>query len=103
MFDRLRRFYGRVLDLTLSARPAVYTIWIALGLLTIPMFLMAPRELAPPEDQSIVFGIVEAPADATMDQIGFYAHALNDELMKVPEQAQTFQLIVQDRAFAGLV
>src|SRR2546425_6440657 len=42
-FDRLRRFYGRVLDVTLSARPAVYTIWIALGLLTIPMFLMAPR------------------------------------------------------------
>jgi multidrug efflux pump len=103
MFDRLRRSYGRVLDITLSARAAVYTIWIALSLLTIPMFLMAPRELAPPEDQNIVFGIVEAPADATMDQISFYTHALNDELMKVPEEAQTFQLIIQERSFAGLV
>ena len=27
-FDRLRRAYGRVLDATLSARPAVYIVWI---------------------------------------------------------------------------
>src|SRR6266481_5452481 len=102
-FDRLRRFYGRVLDMTLSARPAVYTVWIALGLLTIPMFIMAPGELAPPEDQSVVFGIVESSADATIDQVTFYAHALNDKLMQLPEQAQTFQLTFQDRAFSGVV
>jgi multidrug efflux pump len=102
-FDGLRRFYSRVLDMTLSARPAVYTIWIALSLLTIPMFMMAPGELAPPEDQSVIFGIVESAADATIDQTTFYAHALNDVLMKVPEQAQTFQLTFQDRAFSGVV
>jgi multidrug efflux pump len=102
-FDRLRRFYGRVLDITLSARPAVYTVWVVLGLLTIPMYLMAPGELAPPEDQSVVFGIVESSADATIDQVTFYAHALNDKLMQLPEQAQTFQLTFQDRAFSGVV
>ena len=103
MFDRLRRAYGRVLDVTLSARPAVYSVWVVLSLLTVPMYIMAPRELAPPEDQSVVFGIVESSADATIDQTAFYAHALNDELMKVPEKAQTFQLTFQDRAFSGLV
>src|SRR6266436_2103529 len=72
-FDRLRRGYSRILDLTLASRPAVYTVWIVLSLLTIPMFIMAPKELAPAEDQSIVFGIVEAPADATIDQTAFYA------------------------------
>src|SRR6185436_9508136 len=77
MFDRLRHGYGRVLDVTLSARPAVYTVWVVLSLLTVPMYIMAPRELAPPEDQSVVFGIVEASADATIDQTAFYAHALN--------------------------
>src|SRR5215471_5072168 len=59
-FDRLRRAYGRVLDATLSARPAVYTVWVALSLATIPMFMFTPKELAPPEDQSVVFGIVES-------------------------------------------
>ena len=102
-FDRLRRAYARVLDTTLSARPAVYTIWLGLSVSAFYMYFKAPGELAPPEDQSIVFGIVEASADASLDQIAFYAHALNDELMKVPEQAQTFQLTFQDRAFSGLV
>jgi multidrug efflux pump len=61
-FDRLRRGYGRVLDATLSARPAVYIVWLVLSALAVPMYLQAPSELAPPEDQSIVFGIVEAAA-----------------------------------------
>jgi multidrug efflux pump len=102
-FDRLRRFYGRILDATLSARPGVYIIWIGLSLLSIPMFMMAPKELAPAEDQSIVFGIVEAAADATIDQTTFYTEAANRELLSVPEAAQTFQITFPDSGFAGLV
>ena len=48
-FDRLRRGYGRVLDATLSARPAVYIVWLVLSALAVPMYLQAPSELAPPE------------------------------------------------------
>ncbi|HUC83705.1 MAG TPA: efflux RND transporter permease subunit, partial [Candidatus Acidoferrales bacterium] len=40
-FDRLKAFYGRVLNWTLIQRPMVYAIWIGLTLLSIPMFLMA--------------------------------------------------------------
>jgi multidrug efflux pump len=88
VFDRLRRGYARVLDTTLSARPAVYGIWIVLSLLAIPMAVSAWRakELAPPEDQSIVFGIVESAADATIDQMTFYSDAANREFMKIPEE-----------------
>ena len=55
-FDRLRKLYARVLDSTLNARPAVYVIWIGLSLLTVPMLMMAPKELAPTEDQGIIAG-----------------------------------------------
>jgi multidrug efflux pump len=102
-FDRLRRAYGRVLDGTLAARPAVYIVWVALSLLAIPFFIMSPKELAPMEDQSIVFGIVEAPADATIDQTTFYTEAVNRELMSVPEAEQTFQVTFANNGFAGLV
>jgi multidrug efflux pump len=102
-FDWLRRVYGRVLDATLSARPAVYIVWIVLSLLSIPMFLMAPRELAPPEDQNIVFGIVEAAADATIDQTSFYSEAANREFMTIPDQQQTFQITFPDNGFSGVV
>jgi multidrug efflux pump len=102
-FDRLRRAYGRVLDATLAARPAVYVVWIVLSLLAIPMFILAPKELAPTEDQSIVFGIVEAAADATIDQTTFYTEAVNRDLMSVPEANQTFQITFPDNGFGGLV
>ncbi len=102
-FDRLRRTYGRILDVTLSARPAVYLVWIALSLLVVPLFLMAPKELAPAEDQNIVFCIVEAPADASIDQTVFYTDALNRTLLSLPEAAQTFQITFPNNGFAGLV
>ena len=102
-FDRLRRFYGRVLDGTLSARPAVYIVWIVLSLLAFPLFMMAPKELAPMEDQGIILGIVEAPADATIDQTTFYTEALNREWMTLPEFAQSFQITFPDNGFGGLV
>ena len=104
-FDRLRRGYARVLDATLNARPAVYGIWLGLVCLTVPMFMMAwkYKELAPPEDQSIIFGIVEAPADATIDQTTFYTEAVNNELMNVPDRDRTFQMTFPDNGMGGLV
>jgi multidrug efflux pump len=102
-FDRLRRLYGRVLDLTLGARPAVYTVWICLSLLAIPLFMMASKELAPAEDQGIIMGIVEAPADATIDQTAFYTAAVAREWKNVPEYDRAFQLTMPDSGFGGLV
>src|SRR6266446_6593326 len=102
-FDRLRQAYARVLDATLSARPAVYTIWIGLSLLAIPLFVMSPKELAPPEDQGFIMGIIEAPADATIDQTTFYTDEVNRQLSKTPDAAQTFQFTFPDNGFAGVI
>ncbi|MEJ0090433.1 MAG: efflux RND transporter permease subunit [Limisphaerales bacterium] len=104
-FDRIRNFYSRILNTTLSARPAVYVLWIALSLLAIPMFNMAwsSKELAPPEDQGVIFGIVEGSADATIDSAAFYADAVNTNFMAVPEMEQTFQLTFPNSGFSGMV
>ncbi len=102
-FDAIRRGYSRVLDSTLSGRPAVYIVWITLSLLTIPMFMFAPKELAPVEDQSFFFGVVTAAADATIDQTSFYADEIGREWLKVPEADRTFQITQPDSGFGGLV
>jgi multidrug efflux pump len=104
-FDRLRRLYGRVLDATLSARPAVYIIWVGLFLTTIPMFLFAwqSKELAPTEDQGFALGIITAPADATIDQTTFYTDEVNRRLLAVPETDRTFQLTFPDNGISGMV
>ena len=104
-FDRLRKFYARILDATLRARPAVYVIWIGLTILAVLMFNMAwqSKELAPAEDQGFTLGLVEAAADATIDQTTFYTDALNKKLMSVPETDRTFQLTFPDGGISGMV
>jgi multidrug efflux pump len=102
-FNRLRDAYGRLLDATLRARPAVYTVWITVSLLTVPMFVMSAKELAPLEDQGVVFGILEASANSTLDQTSRYAAAANDALMSVPEAKFTFQITFPNFGFGGMV
>jgi len=102
-FDRLRKFYGRVLDATLANRPAVYVIWIGLSLLTIPMFMFAAGELAPAEDQGVLFGIVEADANATIDQLTFYTEAEYRIFTNLPETDKTFQITSPETTMGGVV
>jgi multidrug efflux pump len=104
-FDRLKTFYGRVLDWTIARRPMVYTIWIGLSLLLLPMFQMSwqAKEAAPSEDQGVIFGIVETPPDATIEQSSFYADVAGRSFAKVPEREQVFQITQPDGGFGGLV
>ncbi|MGE0084412.1 MAG: efflux RND transporter permease subunit [Desulfococcaceae bacterium] len=102
-FKRLKVVYGRWLDATLAARPAVYTVWIVLSLLSIPMFLMSPRELAPSEDEGVIFGILDASANSTLDQTSLYAAAANKSLLEIAEADFTFQVTFPTSGFLGLV
>jgi len=101
-FARLRRGYARGLDVTLSSRPAVYLVWIVLTAATIPMYLMSPKELAPTEDQGVIFGILEASANATLEQTGRYAEEVNRIFLAVPETRYTFQLTEPTIGFNGM-
>ena len=104
-FDRLKRFYGRTLDWTLARRPMVYAVWIGLTLLMIPMFKLAwaAKEPAPTEDQGVIFGALETPPDATIEQTSFYADVVGRAFAKFPEGEQSFQLTFPDSGFGGMV
>jgi multidrug efflux pump len=104
-FDRLKNFYGRVLDWTLAWRALIYTIWIGLILLTIPMFYMAwqAKEPAPNEDQGVIFGALDTPPDSTIEQTSFYADEVGRIFMSVPEHEQVFQITFPDSGFGGMV
>jgi multidrug efflux pump len=103
VFQRLRALYGCMLDVTLNSRPAVYLVWVAMALATIPMFRMSSVELAPTEDQGVIFGIVQSSANSTLDQNSHFAAAANRAFMSVPETDFTFQVTFPDGGFAGMV
>jgi len=112
-FDALRRAYGRALSRTLATRPSgrgrlrrrwsVYAVWVVLSLLTVPMYLFSPKELAPNEDQGVVFTSLEVPPNATIEQLSPYAAQIDGIFRSVPEQDHTFQLTLPTSGFGGVL
>jgi multidrug efflux pump len=93
-FDRLRIGYGKLIGNTLKARPFVYAIWLVVSLSAIPLYNMSPKELAPGEDQSVIFGIINAPANATANQKAFFGKAVEDVFLSTEEVDLTFQILL---------
>jgi multidrug efflux pump len=102
-FDRLRLRYGRLVDRTLGVRPAVYVVWVVLTLFAGLMFKFSPAELAPNEDQGVVFGAISGQANSTLDQMSYYADEAGKIFATVPEKAQTFQITNAGGGFGGLL
>lgn len=102
-FEKIKTVYSRWLDAVLRVRPAVYMVWIVISLLTIPMFMLSARELAPAEDQGVLFSIVDTSANSTLDQTLISTEELNNAYMSTPEAQFTFQVTQPTGGFAGLV
>ncbi len=102
-FDRVRRDYQRRLAGSLENRPAVYMVWLFAVLLIVPFYMFSQRELAPAEDQSVVFGIIQASPNSTLDQTRLYAAAVQDVYRSLPEYEHSFQLTGPTGGFGGIV
>src|SRR4051812_17403779 len=106
-FDRLRDWYGGKLDATLRARPAVYAAWIGVTLIAIIMALALPmfaaKELAPTEDQGVIFGFMTASANSTIEQTAGFADAAGKAFLEFPQTEFTFQLTFPNSGFGGMV
>lgn len=102
-FNRVRDSYSHILSSTLNARPAMIAIWLVISLLTIPMFKFSAVELAPTEDQGVIFGIVNAPANATLESTTHFTSAANKIFLNLPEADFTFQITNPSGGFSGVV
>ena len=102
-FDALRRLYGRMLDATLARRPLVYGVWLTLSALVVPLYMFSPGELAPNEDQGIVFGAIDVPANATLEQTTHYTQQIGNVFKGVPEFEQSFQITFASGGFGGML
>ena len=102
-FDRLRNSYERVVGASLGWVPVTLTVAVLLTAL-LPVFLMfAQRELAPKEDQGVVFSILLPSPTATIDQNSLYATEVQKMFTSVPEYEQSFQITGANFGFAGII
>ena len=102
-FERVRRTYIRSLSATLRYRPVVLTLWAIVALLMVPFYMFSQRELAPAEDQGVVFSILQAAPNSTLEQTRMFADQVNEVYRSFPEAASIFQLTTGTGGFGGMV
>jgi Cation/multidrug efflux pump len=103
-FDALRRGYIRILSGLLTVYPVIIVFAVLMTPLIFAFWMFSKQELAPKEDQGVVFGIVQSAPEATLDQTMLFAREVNDVFKSFPETAQTFQVTpIPGPGFSGLV
>ena len=102
-FDQVRRGYMGVLASTLRYRPVVLVLWLIVAVLTVPFYMFSQRELAPREDQGVVFSILQASANSTLDQTRLFAQQVYEVYRSFPESDSVFQLTFPTGGFGGMV
>jgi multidrug efflux pump len=102
-FDALRDRYTRMLTSTLKYRPVVLTLWAIIVLLIVPFYMFSQKELAPTEDQGIVFCIIQAAPNSTIEQTHLFASQIEKAYRSMPETAATFQIVFPTGGFGGMV
>jgi multidrug efflux pump len=92
VFGAMTRWYGRQLDRSLDYRPitGLFALTI-LGLVGF-LYMHTSKELAPEEDQGIVFAVTKAPKYANIDYIDFYGEKLDNTFSGFPETDLRFVL-----------
>ena len=103
VFQRLRLKYDGALDTVLHTRKALYISWVILSACGFLMFSMSSQELAPMEDQGVIFGIVQMPPSATMEQITPFTDRIYQEAIKPEEAEYTFQVTSPSFGFWGVI
>ncbi|QKE64368.1 multidrug efflux RND transporter permease subunit [Aquipseudomonas campi] len=102
IFDKLKRRYQDALHGTLNTRPVVLVFaLIVMGL--IPVLLkFSHSELAPEEDQGIVFLFANAPQPTNLNYLNAYTDEFVEIFKSFPEYYSSFQINGFDGVQAGI-
>src|ERR1700723_1685930 len=92
VFGATTRGYGRMLDRSLDYRPITGLFALTMLGLVGFLYLHTSKELAPEEDQGIVFAVTKAPKYANIDCADFYGEKLDKSFEKFPETDLRFVL-----------
>ncbi len=102
-FEAIRRLYTGLLSRTLAFRPVVLVLWGLVVALIVPFYLFSQQELAPNEDQGVVFAVIQASANSTLDQTKLFADKIDTTFRSMPESDITFQIMNPTGGFGGMV
>lgn len=92
VFERLKHSYQQILTVVLKDRIAIIVAAGAIFASCIILYATTASELAPTEDQGVIFANLEAPTNANVQFTNKYTAQVEDILEKIPEHESTYVL-----------
>jgi hydrophobe/amphiphile efflux-1 (HAE1) family protein len=92
VFGGLQRFYRRRLDGTIKQRSVFAWIAVLTIILSGVLYQAINKQLAPAEDQGVLFAFVNAPEHTNLDYLTSYTDNLTETLLKIPEKQNLFAI-----------
>lgn len=105
-FEKLKNTFRSRLTKTLNFRAMTVMVLLAVVVATGLLFISTPNELAPQEDQGIVFALVQAPEGTNLDYLENTTERLADLILPRPEVEHVFAINgspAVNSAFAGFL
>lgn len=103
-FAKLNASYKSLLQgLLRNYRFTVLSAALLFALCLFPLYMFSQKELAPREDQGIIFGIVQAAPNSSLDQTTLYTEKVSQIFESFPEYKTSFQLTGPTFGFSGMV
>jgi multidrug efflux pump len=106
IFSGLAEAYGRRLERSLDYRPVTALFAAAVFIALAFMYVNTKSELAPEEDQGVLFALTKGPQYANLDYLDSYGAQLNKAFGSFPEGDLTFVLngrLGPNQGIAGMI
>ncbi len=106
IFRSITDSYGRKLDRSLDYRPITGMFAVTILALVGFMYVNTAKELAPEEDQGILFSVTKGPKYANIDYSDYYGDKLDEAFAKFPETDLRFVIngtSGPSQGFAGMI
>src|SRR6195952_553389 len=92
VFGSMTRWYGRPIQRPMDYRPITGLFALTMLGLVGFLYMHTSKELAPEEDQGIVFSVIKGPKYANIDYLDFYGEKLDKVFASFPETDLRFAL-----------
>lgn len=102
IMDLARAAYGKTLDITLQLKWTFAAAAVLIAAAAVPLYNGAKKELAPIEDEGIVFCYVQSAPDASLDYTVRGFQAVSEVFLRVPEKKFFFEVASSTGGFAGI-
>ena len=102
-FERLKDWYGHILEWALVARWGIFAGTIAIALAAVPLFMFSGKELAPAEDQSAIAVMLQSAPNSTLEASTKSTLGLADSFAQLPETRYMWALAGASGGFGGVI